>query len=161
VLPKFRANAGTGWLIASGWMSVAASLLHVGCIIGGPDWYRFFGAGEEMAMAAERGLWMPTILTVIIAAILAGWAIYAFSAAGKLIRLPLTRTALVLISAVLLLRGVAVVIPAAWPPEHSMEFRVWSSAIVLLLGLCFLVGTWRAWPVLSKKRPGWGDQIVK
>ena len=33
-------------LVTGGLLSVAASLLHIGCIIGGPDWYRFFGAGE-------------------------------------------------------------------------------------------------------------------
>lgn len=161
MLPKFPANAGSGWLVASGWMSVTASLLHVACIIGGLDWYRFLGAGEEMARAAERGLWMPAILTMIIASILAGWAIYAFSAAGKIIRIPLARTALVLISGVLLLRAVMVFIPSLWAPEQSMAFRIWSSAIVFVLGIAFTLGTWRAWPVLSKKRPGWGNQIVK
>lgn len=134
-------------------MSIAASLLHIGCIIGGPDWYRFFGAGEEMAEAAEQGRWMPTILTLIIAGVLAGWAAYAFSAAGKFVRLPLARTALVLISAVLLLRAFAVFIPSIWAPEQSMAFRIWSSAIVLFLGVCFAVGTFRAWPRLSQKHP--------
>lgn len=119
--------------------------------MGGPDWYRFFGAGEEMAKAAEQGRWMPTILTLFIAAILAGWAAYAFAAAGKIVRLPLIRTALVLISAVLLLRSLAVFSPSFWAPEHSLAFRIWSSAIVFLLGACFALGTWRAWPTLSVK----------
>jgi hypothetical protein len=147
--PKFQLNPGSGLLAASGWMSIAASMLHVGCIIGGPDWYRFFGAGEEMAQMAERGLWMPAILTLIIAAILAGWAAYAFSAAGKFIRLPLARTALLLISVVLLLRAVMVFIPSLWGTEQTMAFRVWTSAIVAVMGLCFAAGTWRAWPTLS------------
>jgi hypothetical protein len=149
-LPKFAPNPGSPLLVASGWMSVAATLLHVACIIGGPDWYRFFGAGEEMAQMAERGLWTPAILTFIIAAILAGWAGYAFSAAGKFIRLPLARTALILISAVLLLRAVMVFIPSLWGPEQTMAFRIWTSAIVGMMGLCFAIGAWRAWPALSR-----------
>lgn len=132
-------------------MSVAAALLHLACIIGGPDWYRFFGAGEQIAQAAEQGRWMPAILTSFIASILAGWAAYAFSAAGKLWRLPLIRTALVLISAVLLLRSLAVFSPSFWAPEHSTAFRIWSSAIVFVFGVCFAMGTWRAWPILSTK----------
>ncbi|MEQ1551109.1 hypothetical protein [Sphingorhabdus sp.] len=119
--------------------------------MGGPDWYRFFGAGEDMARAAEQGRWIPAILTSIIAAILAGWAAFAFAAAGKIVRLPLIRTALVLISAVLLLRSLAVFSPSFWAPEHSMAFRIWSSAIVFVLGACFALGTWRAWPTLSVK----------
>lgn len=34
------------WLIAGGLLSAAAALLHIAVIVGGPDWYRFFGAGE-------------------------------------------------------------------------------------------------------------------
>jgi hypothetical protein len=148
-LSKVAVNPGSSLLIASGWMSIAASLLHIACIIGGPDWYRFFGAGEELAQMAEQGLWLPAILTFIIAAILAGWAAFAFSAAGKFIRLPLARTALFLISAVLILRAAMVFVPSLWAPEQTMAFRVWTSAIVAVMGATFAFGTWRAWPALS------------
>lgn len=139
------------WLIAAAWGSVAASLIHLGCIIGGPDWYRFFGAGEEMAMAAERGLWFPAVLTLGIATVLAAWALFAFSAAGVIGRLPLSRTALVAISAVLMLRAVAGLFGAFWRPDLSGTFMLWSSLIVLILGLCFTIGTWQSWPSLSRK----------
>ena len=137
------------WLIAAAWGSIAASLLHLACIIGGPDWYRWLGAGEEMAQAAERGLWFPIIVTLGIATVLAVWALYAFSAAGVVGRLPLTRTALVAISGVLLLRALAGLVGPLWRPDLSGQFMLWSSLIVLVLGLCFAIGTWRAWPQLS------------
>lgn len=41
-------------MLGSG-LSAIAALLHVGIIIGGPSWYRFFGAGERMARAAAAG----------------------------------------------------------------------------------------------------------
>ena len=145
-----RSNPGSLWLIASGWMSVAASLLHFGCIFGGPDWYRFFGAGEQMARMAEQGHWYPTAITLVIAAILAGWAAYAFSAAGLFIGLPLTRTALVAISAVLLVRGILGFTPV-FLPVPSLAFKLWSSAICLMMGVSFALGTWRAWPMLSAR----------
>lgn len=138
------------WLLMAAWMSVAASVLHLACIVGGPDWYRFFGAGEPMARAAERGSSVPAILTLGIAAVLAGWAAYAFSAAGVVRRLPLIRTALVAIAAVLLVRSGMVVIPSVWAPEHSMAFKIWSSLACFILGLCFAVGVLLAWPSLSK-----------
>jgi hypothetical protein len=37
------------WLVGGGILSAIAALLHAAVIAGGPDWYRFFGAGEEMA----------------------------------------------------------------------------------------------------------------
>ena len=137
------------WLIAGGWLSLAASVLHIGVIVGGPDWYRFFGAGEGMARMAERGEWMPALITLGIAAILAIWAAYAFAGAGLIRRLPLMRTALVAISAVYLLRGLFLV-PLLLQPAWS-AFGIWSSLIVLAYGAAYAIGTWRAWPYLSQR----------
>src|SRR5688500_3434634 len=93
-------------LLAAGVMTAAASLLHVAIIAGGPSWYRFFGAGERMAHQAARGFIFPALVTAAIAVGLACCALYAFSAAGAIRRLPLLRVALPLIAAVFLARGV-------------------------------------------------------
>ncbi len=140
------------WLIAAAWMSVAASLLHIACILGGPSWYRFFGAGEEIARAAERGSLFPALLTFGIATVLAGWALYAFGAAGIGWRPPLARTALIAISVVLLLRALVGLVPGLFRPDLSTAFLVWSSLVCLAMGVCFAIGTWQAWPQLSQAR---------
>ena len=134
-------------------MSAAAALLHLAVIAGGPDWYRFFGAGEEMARAAERGSWTPAVMTLGIAAILSAWAAYAFAGAGLIRRLPLMRTALVAISAIYLVRGLFIFDPALFRrPDLSANFMIGSSLIVLAYGIAYAVGTWRAWPYLSKRK---------
>lgn len=143
-------SARNPWLATAGVLSLIASLLHIACIFGGPDWYRFFGAGEAMAQAAERGEAYPALVTFAIAAILAIWAAYAFAGAGLIRRLPLMRSALVAITAIYLLRG-AVLVPALTAPEMGGAFNIWSSAIVLAYGLVHLIGTWKAWPELSRK----------
>ena len=38
------------WLIAGAVLSGIAGLLHLAIILGGAPWYRFFGAGERMAL---------------------------------------------------------------------------------------------------------------
>lgn len=139
------------WLVAGGTMSGAAAALHIGVILGGPDWYRFFGAGEEMARMAERGSDRPAMITAFIAAMLAVWAAYAFSGAGLIRRLPLLRTALVLISAVYLLRGLVLLPLLALRPQLVDSFAVWSSLIVLGYGIVHGIGTIRAWPDLAKR----------
>ena len=146
---KVRPSPGSPWLIVGGWLSVAASLLHIGCIIGGPEWYRFFGAGEEIALAAERGEWGPPIMTFGIAAVLAIWGAYAFSGAGKLPRLFLLRTGLIVIAAIYLLRGLVLIPLWIAEPEIVDAFVIWSSLIVLAYGIAYAVGTWRAWPELK------------
>lgn len=138
------------WLIAAGWLSLAASALHIACIFGGGPWYRALGAGEGMARLAERGDWRPAVITAGIALVLLVWAAYAFAGAGMMRRLPLQRLALVAISAVLLLRGSVMFYPSAFRrPDLSEEFILWSSVIVFAFGVTFAVGTWRAWNSLS------------
>jgi len=139
------------WLVAGGVLSAAAALLHLAIIAGGPDWYRFFGAGEGMARMAERGMLRPALMAIGIAAILAVWAAYAFAGAGLIRRLPLIRTALVAIASIYLLRGLVLVPLLLIRPEIVDAFTVWSSLIVLVYGLAYAIGTWRAWPALSAR----------
>ena len=134
-----------GWLVSGGVLSAIAAALHVGIIFGGPAWYRFFGAGEQMAQAAARGSLMPGLVTAGIAAVLAIWSAYAFSGAGLIPRLPWTRTALVVIATIYLLRGLAL-FPGLL---QANMFLIWSSVIVLVYGATYALGTWRAWPTLS------------
>jgi hypothetical protein len=136
---------GSKWLILGGSLSALAAVLHLGVIAGGPSWYRFFGAGEAMARAAERGSSMPALVTLAIAAILAIWALYAFSGAGLIRRLPLLRTALILISAVYLLRALALLPALILRPQIVDTFATVSSLVVLAYGLAYAIGTWSAW----------------
>ncbi|WP_235357315.1 hypothetical protein [Arsukibacterium sp. MJ3] len=117
----------------------------------GGDWYRFFGAGEQMARMAEQGLWYPTIVTSVIVIILLIWAFYALSGAGAIKRLPLTRLALVGITCIFLLRGVSFVGLMPMFPENSLTFWLVSSGICLLIGALFAVGTFQQWPKLGRK----------
>jgi hypothetical protein len=139
---------GKTWLIAGGMLSAAAALLHLAIILGGPSFYRFFGAGERMAHAAEIGSIRPALVTFGIALVLLAWALYAFSGAGLISRLPLLRTGLVLISAVYLLRGLAPIPMLILWPNRVDAFVIWSSLVVLIYGLCYATGTWMSWQEL-------------
>ena len=141
-----------GWLIAASALSAAAALLHVAVVFGGPGWYRFFGAGEEMAQAAERGSAAPALITFAIASLLLVAALYALSGADVVRRLPLLRTGLVAISAVYLLRGLAPVPMLLLAPAQLDAFALWSSAVVLVYGLVHAIGTRRAWAELKRGR---------
>jgi hypothetical protein len=137
-------------LFLAGCLSAIAALLHLAVIFGGPDWYRFFGAGETMARMAERGSPRPIIITLVIATVLAVWALYAFSGAGVIGRLPLLRLGLVIISAIYLVRGIGVFVLMPWQPNMTNPFWIWSSLIVLVCGLTYAIGTWLAWADLGR-----------
>jgi hypothetical protein len=133
------------FLIVGAVLSALAAALHVGCILFGAPWYRFFGAGEQMAQLAESGSWYPAVVTLAIVAVLLAWSLYALSGAGVVPRLPLLRPALCAITAVYLLRGLVVVPLFLLMPEKTTAFWVWSSAICLVFGIVHLVGTSQAW----------------
>ena len=143
---------GERWLRWGALLTGAASLLHLGIIFGGPDWYRLFGAGERMARLAARGSAYPTVVTAGIASVLGLWALYGLSGAGVIRRLPLLRRALVLIAGVYFARGTLgipavlfVESPYADELRGRMTFMVVSSLVCILLGLCYAFGAARTW----------------
>lgn len=142
-----------GWnlpLTTAAALNAIAALLHVGCIVFGASWYRFFGAGEGMARLAEAGSWRPTVITAGIVAVLSVWALYALSGAGAIRTLPLLRIALCAITAVYLLRGLAGLVYAALGAASDgartdATFWWWSSAICLAFGIVHAIGLTQVW----------------
>lgn len=137
------------FLIVGAVLSALAALLHVACIYFGAPWYRFLGAGEEMARMAESGSWTPGIITAGIAAVLGIWALYALSGAGAILRLPFLRTVLCIITGIYLLRGLAALPMVVLHPQETTLFVWWSSAICFGFGLVHLVGLRQRWPAMS------------
>ena len=137
------------FLIAAAMACAAAGLIHIGCIIFGGSWYRFFGAGEEMARLADAGNSYPTIVTSIISAVLSIWSLYALSGAQIIPRLPLLRTALCIITSLLLARGLAFIFMMPLFPGNSLLFWLTSSALCLAIGICFLIGLKQSWHQLG------------
>jgi len=140
-------------LIIAGSFSFLAAILHIGIIVGGPSWYRFFGAGESMALMSEKGSIKPTIITLGIATVLFVWVAYAWSGAGLLPSLPLLKFILPAITAIYLIRGLAGLV-APFITNHpqikqnSTIFWVWSSIICLVIGLFHLMGIIAIWSTL-------------
>lgn len=134
----------------AGTLTAIASLTHVAIIIGGGDWYRFFGAGEAMAVMSEEGSIYPAMVTSAIALILAIWSVYAFSGAKIVRKLPFTKAALSLITLVFLARGL-LGIPAVIYSDSpymeelagSMVFMVVSSLTCLIIGSCYGLGVYQ------------------
>lgn len=129
-----------------------ASILHGAIIFGGPDWYRFFGAGEGMAQLAERGLSYPTVVTAIVAVLLGICGAYGLSGARVFSRLPFLMFGLGLISVVFLARGLAgvpIVLlvddPYLNELESRIQFMVATSLISTGIGICDLWGFAKMW----------------
>jgi hypothetical protein len=136
------------YLVIAGVCSLIAALLHVAIIVGGASWYRFFGAGEQMARWAEAGMVKPTLITLGIAAMLAVWSWIAFAAADLVPKLPWNNLLLGVIAVVYLARGLA----GFWPVLNGLEqfmgnsgrFWLWSSLICTTFGVLHALGLYTA-----------------
>ncbi|WMW81542.1 hypothetical protein RF679_04480 [Undibacterium cyanobacteriorum] len=117
-----------------------ASLLHLGCIVFGEPWYRFFGAGDKMIQLVNQGSSYPHRLTFFISVVLMVWALYGWSGAGFIRELPFRDLVLCLISGVLILRGLMAKPLSQKISGNSIIFWWVSSLICLMMGLSFLAG---------------------
>ena len=141
-------------LVVAATVSFAVALLHIAIILVGPAGYRYFGA-PGLADQIERGsVVQPTLLTLGIALVFALWGAYALSGAALIRRLPLVRTALLVIGVIFVARGlliapeVAALIQGALKYPRSLVF----SGVSLSTGLCYLFGAARAWGSLHPWR---------
>lgn len=130
-------------MILAAVLSAIAAILHIAIIFGGASWYRFFGAGEQMAIAAESGRLYPAFITSIIALILFIWAAYALSGAGLLPPLPFLKLILSLITAAYLLRGSLIFWLVFFDRSKITPFLCWSSIICLFYGIVHLYGVFQ------------------
>lgn len=143
-----RTNSINKNLIVGSALSFVIAVLHLLIIIGGPDWYRFFGAGEGMAQLAETDSPYPILITLTIALVFFMAASYGFSGAGIISKLPFYKSVLFLISAVYLFRGVFGIPlilyfnnPYLKELEYKMGFMIISSVISIFIGSFYIKGT--------------------
>lgn len=129
------------WLLAAGTGSALVALLHAAIIAVGPAAYRYFGAGN-LAPLAEQGSWTPALVTAGLVCIFGLWALYAFSGAGWVRRLPWLKPVLFVVGAIYALRGLVLFadlyfVVRGVHPEPRMTFF---SLVSLLLGSAYLAG---------------------
>ena len=139
------------YLLIGGLLSFIACGLHIVAVVGGPDWLRFFGAGERLAQMAERKHWYPGFIALAIAGVLMVWGVYALVGAAAVdkdsaaLTLPFLKWILVAITVVYLLRGALPFLLGIAKPEILVPFTIWSSAICLVYGTFHAVGLYQVW----------------
>jgi len=101
-----------------------------------------------MARAVEAGKIQPTLVTLAIAAALLTWAAYAIAGAGLIAPLPLTKLALLGITAVYLARGLAFPLLRPVFPKNSTTFWLVSSGVCLIIGSLHAFGLASRWAAL-------------
>ncbi len=135
-------------LIIAGVLSlfVAVFQLYLGI---SPEASAYFGGPTEQPVLL--------IASLVVALVFAIWGLYGLAGAGVIRRLPLLRLGLIVIGAIYTLRGISL-IPMLLilagiirDPQPIPAPALISTLVSLALGLAYLVGTFAAWPDLSRK----------
>lgn len=134
-------RASRFWLATAALGSFVVAALHLVIIFVGARGYRFFDA-PDLAVLAERGSFLPAVVTAGLVLVFTAWGFYALSGAGYVRPLPLLRPALTLIAAVYTVRGLVLVpellglLPAHLLSPRSTAF----SAVALSIGVAHFAG---------------------
>ena len=131
------------YLLIVGITAFAGAALHIAIMLGGPDWYAFFGAPQALVDFARTGHPRAAISCLVIAAILLIFAAFAFSGAGRIPRLPFLRIGLAAIGCVLILRGLLFIPLILWRPDslaRICDCRSVDTFIVVTSVLCLAMG---------------------
>ena len=140
------------FLLLGGLLSLIAAGFHILCILGGPDWLRFFGAGERLARMAESGSTWPGIVTgmVCIALVIVGtYAMVAATASTQTaLPLPFLKWIVLAITAIYLIRGIYPLAAMGFVEAFRTPFAIWSSIIVLAYGIIHAIGLLQVWTKL-------------
>ncbi len=129
------------YLLAGGMMSALISALHIVLALA-PGLYRYIGPDQSaLTDMAAQGSSITTIVSAALALIFAIWALYAFSGAGLIGRLPLLRATLMVICAIYILRALFLPTEINMVLTEGYPFRfVVFSTISLVTGLLYLIG---------------------
>lgn len=126
------------FLVVGGVIGAFAAIWHLLCVIGGPGWYAFARAPQVVVESAAEGTFLAPISAMVIAGLMFTCTAYSFSGAGLIRRIPLLKTALVVISIICLVRALIVI-----PYLLSSKLDIWelvASAVWFFVGVCFLLG---------------------
>ncbi len=126
-------------LISAGVIASASALWHLFCILGGPSWFAFARAPQQIIDSAQQGTYLAVVGTVIVATLMFACTVFAFSSSGLIRRVPLVKPALASIALLCILRAL-VAIPYLLTPTGIDIWEVIASSVWLYVGICFMLG---------------------
>lgn len=130
-----------GSLVVGGWFSLAFAVFQLSAIFWPPSAIKWFGGPAEMSQTRPVAY---ALLCIVCGLFAAAFGVYALSGAGKIKKLPLLRTGLIIVTAVYLLRGVLLFMQFPFLIKNPELWRFGLfSAIALVVGLVHLAGVVR------------------
>lgn len=129
-------------LISAGIIAAAAAIWHLLCILGGPSWFAFARAPQQVIASAQQGTLLAPLSTLFVAGLMFTCSAFALSAAGLIRSLPLLKSALITITILCILRALSAIPSLVYANDLDL-WQLVASSVWLYTGICFLAGTVR------------------
>ena len=129
-------------LISAGIIAAAAAIWHLLCILGGPSWFAFARAPQQVIASAQQGTLLAPLSTLFVAGLMFTCSAFALSAAGLIRSLPLLKSALITITILCILRALSAIPSLVYANDLDL-WQLVASWVWLYTGICFLAGTVR------------------
>ena len=133
-------SATSTFLISAGIIASVSAIWHLLCILGGPSWFEFARAPQQIIDSAKQGTMLAPIGTVIVASLMFACTVFAFSAVGLLRKVPLLKPALITIALLCTLRGL-IAIPTFITSTGIDTWQIVASIVWFYVGICFIGGS--------------------
>ncbi len=126
-------------LVTGGSISAVSAIWHLLMILGGPSWYAFARAPEYVVESAKEGTFVAPVGAIAIALLMFICTAYSLSGAGLIRKIPLLKSALVIISLLCLARGLYIS-PIFFRLQIMGTWHIVASSVWFFVGLCYLAG---------------------
>lgn len=133
-------NIPSKLLISAGVIASASAIWHLLCILGGPSWFVFARAPQQIIESAQKGTMLAPIGTIIVSTLMFACTVFAFSAAGLIRKVPLLKSALITIATICLLRGL-IPLPTFITSSGLDTWQIVASTVWFYVGICFAAGS--------------------
>jgi len=135
-----RFSVKSKFLISAGVIASASAIWHLLCILGGPSWFAFARAPQQIIESAQQGTSLAPLGTIVVAGLMFACSIFAFSATGIIRKVPLIKSALITIAILCTLRGL-IAIPVLIQATGIDTWEVIASTVWFYVGVCFTLGS--------------------
>lgn len=127
-------------LISAGVIAAVAAIWHLLCILGGPSWFAFARAPQQVIESAQQGTLLAPLSTLVVAGLMFTCSAFAFSAARLIRSLPLLKSTLITITILCILRALSAIPSIVYANDLDL-WQLVASSVWLYTGICFLAGT--------------------
>lgn len=128
-----------------GIINIIIAIAHIFGLLWADQMFKVTGIGNEMAHLSKIHESLPFLLTFIVAIVFFVFGLYAFSAIGKIKKMPFLKLGVFGISAIYLFRGIGELAYNFTQQNKPSILETTYSLIAIGIGLIFLLGGYKKW----------------